>query len=133
MDMPGFLGKRLIQYAMMENIAETEEIRRYVIMINPDSLKKRDYFFVNEERPDLSNFIVNTQHEMFVKDGNGEVMRLVFRVTRNAQLGSYQHWIYGQVLEPYSGYYEQVEFRFYKDHPEYDSIEIFPQAPPIYL
>ena len=59
-------------------------------------------------------------------------MRLVFRVTRNAQLGSYQHWIYGQVLEPYSGYYEQVEFRFYKDHPEHDSIEIFPQAPPLY-
>lgn len=102
-------------------------------MINPDSLKKRDYFFVNEERPDLSNFIVNTQHKMFVKDRDGEMMRLVFRVTRNAQLGSYQHWIYGQVLEPYSGYYEQVEFRFYKDHPEYDSIEIFPQAPPIYL
>jgi hypothetical protein len=118
---------------MMENIAETEEIRRYVIMINPDSLKKRDYFFINEERPDLSNFIVNTQHEMFVKDRDGEMMRLVFRVTRNAQLGPYQHWIYGQVLEPYSGYYEQVEFRFYKDHPEYDSIEIFPQAPPIYL
>jgi hypothetical protein len=69
---------------------------------------------------------------MFVKDRDGEMMRLVFRVTRNAQLGPYQHWIYGQVLEPYSGYYEQVEFRFYKDHPEYDSIEIFPQAPPLY-
>ena len=38
-------------------------------------------------------------------------------MTRNAKLGT-QHWIYGQLHNSLSGYYEQVEFRFYKDHPE---------------
>lgn len=99
-------------------------------MTNNDPYAGREYYFINADRPNPSDFEVGTVQEIFAGDAEGKNVRFSFRVTRNAQLGSYQRRIYGQLLEPLSWAYEQVEIRFHKDHPEYDTIEVFPQAPP---
>lgn len=100
-------------------------------MPDDQACQKRTYYFVNNDRSMLSAVSLDREYTIPVEDSRGAGTRLSFRVTRNAYLGTNVHWIYGQVLNPATDYYEQVEIRLRKDHPEYDTIEIFPMAPPV--
>ena len=77
------------------------------------------------------NMPVGTLQVIQVLDSAGKETRISFRVTRNVRLGSSQHWVYGQVLEPAADCYRQVEIKLHMNHPEYDTVEIYPQAPPV--
>jgi len=91
----------------------------------------REEYKIEGARPDLSNMPVGTQQAIQVVDSEGKETRILFRVTRNVRLGSSQHWVYGQVLEPAGDWYRQVEIKLHMNHPEYDTVEIYPQAPPV--
>ena len=79
----------------------------------------------------LSAVSNDAEYTIIVKDSQGADRQISFRVTRNTHLSSTAHWIYGHVLNPCSDYYEQVEIRLNKGHPECDTIEVFPSAPPV--
>jgi hypothetical protein len=99
--------------------------------MNDDFYCKRTYYFVNDDRSMLSSALLDAEYTIIVKDAQGAETQISFRVTRNAHLSSISHWIYGQVLNPVTDSYEQVEFKLHKEHPEYDTIEVFPRAAPV--
>ena len=92
---------------------------------------QREEYKIEGARPDLLNMSVGTLQVIQVLDSAGKETRISFRVTRNVRLGSSQHWVYGQVLEPAGDFYRQVEIKIHMNHPEYDTVEIYPQAPPV--
>ncbi len=68
--------------------------------------------------------------EIAVSDDLGNVSSIAFRVTRNVFLGKRQHWVYGAVISG-DNLYRQIEIKMYDDNHDLDSVEVFPQAPPI--
>ena len=68
--------------------------------------------------------------EIAVSDDLGNVSSIAFRVIRNVLLGERQHWVYGAVISG-DGLYRQIEIKLYDDNHDLDSVEVFPQAPPI--
>ena len=70
--------------------------------------------------------------KIVVRDEHGSDVEIAFLVTRNVHLGERQHWLYGSVLST-DGIYRQIEIKRYRDNPDRNSVEVFPQAPPIHL
>ena len=92
---------------------------------------KKVYSFIDDNRSSLKEIKVGSEASIRVRDAEEKVTTILFRVTRDAHLGQKSRWIYGEVIVPDGKYYYQIELRIHKDNPEIDTIEVFPQAPPI--
>ena len=88
------------------------------------------YFFPNNDRSAFASAEIGSLLTVPLLDEAGKPVRLSFRVTRNALLGSWR-WIYGQALGMPGGGYYQIEFRLNLKDPRKDSAEMFLQAPPL--
>ena len=100
-------------------------------VFDDEELKRKCYNFIDNEREALKKAAIGSKATILVKNDQNQDVKLTFRVTRNVELGTMQHWIYGQVLDWPSGFYHQVEIKMYKDRPHLDTIEVYPQAPPL--
>lgn len=96
-----------------------------------ESLKRRCYNFIDDDREMLKSATIDSRITIMVKNDQNQDVKLTFRVTRNVELGTMQHWLYGQLLEWPSDFYFQIEIKMYKDRPHLDTIEVYPQAPPL--
>lgn len=97
-----------------------------------EALKKKVYSFNGNKRKELERIKVGSIVVMEVENDQNEAIILQFRVTRDAHLGGWQRWVYGQLLnDPAGGYYQEVQIRLHEDEPESDSIWVFPKAPPL--
>ena len=88
------------------------------------------YFFPNNDRSAFASAEIGSILTVPLLDEAGKSVRLSFRVTRSALLGSWR-WIYGQALGMPGGGYYQIEFRLNLKDPRKDSAEMFLQAPPL--
>lgn len=97
----------------------------------PESaFKKKVFFFVDDDRTSLEDIRIDSEINIYVKNEQGEMINISFRVTRNAYLGKKTRWIYGMVLNTPDDEYHQIELKLHKGEPEIDTIEVFLQAPP---
>ncbi len=78
----------------------------------------------------LDKSVLGDEVEIAVRDSLGNDVTIAFEVTRNVYLGDRQRWQYGKVLAS-DGIYRQIEIKRYKDEAHLDSVEVFPQAPPL--
>lgn len=74
--------------------------------------------------------VLGKQMIIAAKDSSGSDVSIAFRVIRDVHLGNRQHWLYGEVLAD-DEVYRQIEIKLYKGEPHLNSVEVFPQAPPI--
>ncbi len=88
------------------------------------------YSFPNNDRSAFASAEIGSILTVPLLDETGTSVRLSFRVTRSALLGSWR-WIYGQALGMPDGGYYQIEFRLNLKDPRKDSAEMFLQAPPL--
>lgn len=102
-------------------------------IFNDDDMRKTTFYFTDADRSMFEDLQYGSILEIAVKDAKGDIVMIPFSVTRNAFLGSYSHWIYGQVLGTEDDIYREIQIRLRKGNPEYDTIDVFPQAPPIRL
>ena len=65
-----------------------------------------------------------------VEDDCGNVVLIAFRVIRDVYFGDRQRWLHGKVLSE-DEVYRQVEIKLYNDESRLNSMEVFPQAPPL--
>lgn len=86
--------------------------------------------------PDFSYEVLDDEYMLgkeigiSVRDSSGNDVAIAFRVIRDVHLGNRQRWLYGEVLAD-DGIYRQIEIKRYKGQSHLDSVEVFPQAPPI--
>lgn len=92
---------------------------------------KRVFSFTSDDRASLDNVSVGSLANVDAKNEEDEIVSISFKVTRDAYLGKGARWIYGEVLDSPAVGYHQIEIKLHKDNPNADTIEIFPQAPPI--
>ena len=100
------------------------------VFFDDETLKKRVYSFMGNDRTTLKRAKVGSNKEIIVKNEQGEAITIPFRVTRNAHLGKKTQWIYGKVLDAPDGEYHQIELKLHKEEPKNDTVEVFLQAPP---
>ena len=93
--------------------------------------RKTVFCFPDEDRRIFEDAPVGSEREIVLLDEQKNAAPLVFRVTRNARLGS-QRRIYGKVLNAADPGYYQAEFKLHDGHPKDDTAEVFPQAPPLF-
>ncbi len=90
-----------------------------------DGIRKRDYFFPDEKRPDVE-MEIGDEMSLSLLDDMGKPVDLEFKVTRKAEFPLVgEKLIYGEVLYGERGY-AQLEIRL-KTNQRY-SVELFPYA-----
>ncbi len=89
------------------------------------------FFFTGDDRPSLDGIEIGQEASIRVRNEENEIVTISFVVTRNTNLSPKTRWVYGKVLGLPEGEYHQIEIKLNKDEPEMDTVEVFPQAPPI--
>ena len=98
---------------------------------NDDNLKKSTFYFLDDDRSMFENLEYGSTMELTIKDAKGNIVTIPFSVKRNSFLGSKNRRIYGQVLETEDDIYREIQIKLYKENPQWDTIDVFPQAPPL--
>ena len=103
------------------------------VVFDGDNFKKKSFSFIpGVDYKALDETELGKEIEIAVKDDHGNEVAIAFEVTRNAYLGKRQHWLYGSVRST-DGIYRQIEIRRHKNKPHLDSVDVFPQAPPLLI
>ena len=102
------------------------------VVFDGNDFGKKCFSFIEGVNYDaLDEAKLGKEIKIVVKDDHGSIVPLAFRVVRDVHLGVRQRWLYGKVLSTDDEVYRQVEIKLYKDESHLNSVEIFPQAPPI--
>ena len=93
--------------------------------------KRNTFYFIDDDRSMFESIEFGMAMEITVKDQEGSIVTIPFRVIRNTFLGSYVRKIHGEVLETEDDLYRQIEIRLNFLDPSNDTIGVYLQAPPI--
>ena len=98
----------------------------------PDgAFTKKVFSFISDDRTPLEGISIGSKVSIRVRDKENKIVKIRFDVTRNTCLGKKTRWVYGRVLNSSDDEYYQIELKIHEGKPEMDTVEVFPQAPPI--
>lgn len=99
--------------------------------VNTPSYRGKFFHFVESPSKRRIETPIGQETSIVVKEDNGELVTFHFRVTCDMSPSDSTQWIYGKVLNIQDDCYYQIEIRLDFNHPEYDTVAVFPKAPPI--